>query len=103
MDMLATALEATQTDLRLLSEGVSGIAQRMNGIEGATNALRRRIQEIEISTRPAVKFVGDVLPDMRSHVADASRLANESAQAIEEILQQELLIRRDLDALLSPE
>jgi hypothetical protein len=48
-----------------------------------------------------VDFTRVALPALEVRLADAHRLATESALAIEELLQQEILIRRDLNALLA--
>ena len=100
---VSLAVENLRRDLQCFVEGASNVVQRLDGVEKDTIDLTRRLEDVVLATRPSVDFASVGLPELKARLADANRLANESALAIEELLQQEMLIRRDLNALVSPD
>jgi hypothetical protein len=108
IDALRTELESVSRtvdtlsgDLRGFVEEVGDVVERLKAIETITADLNRRLEEVILATSPSVDFTRVALPALEVRLADAHRLATESALAIEELLQQEILIRRDLNALLA--
>lgn len=92
VEAMASAMKAILDELDRVTGGISQLAEHVDRVEEQTNNVRRLLADVDASIKSS---------DMSDRIAEAHRLANESAQAIEEILQQELLIRRDLSALQS--
>lgn len=97
---LSKVVEGIESDMKSQSELLAFAIKRIDSMEDATRDAVRRLDDLIVATSPAVDFATESLPSLRERVTEANRLANESAVAIETILQQEVLIRRDLNCLL---
>jgi hypothetical protein len=102
LESVSLTVDALRVGLEVLVERVGHVVQQLEGVEKVTSELGRRLEEVVVVTRPSVDFNRVALPALEVQLAYAHRLATESALAIEELLQQEVLIRRDLTALLTP-
>lgn len=101
LESVSVTVDAMRVDLEVLVERVGHVIQQLERVEEVTSELGRRLEEVVVVTRPSVDFNRVGLPALEVRLADAHRLATESALAIEELLQQEVLVRRDLSSLLT--
>ena len=89
-DAIKSALDrrySTRDEMASMRAVLAGLASRIESLESEVTSLRVSVAEMtETSGRMGVT------------VQEADRLAKECAQAIERLLQEELLLRRDLDA-----
>ena len=80
-------------DRRYLTRGeaavldLTEIVDRLDSIEAGLEGLRSSVSALQCTVQRA-----------EANVEDVERLSGECAQAIERLLQEELLLRRDLDA-----
>lgn len=83
--------------LEALTRELTELTERQERTDAVLATLTETLRRLEASTGPAVAFVGHEDPhELRKRLYEAHRLAREGAFAIEQLLQEELLIKRDL-------
>lgn len=103
LEASASLLGETRDKVSQIGNDMAALSKSIAVFQEVAERLERRVDQLQAATNPSVRFTGEALPEMKHRLGEAHRLANESARAIEEILQQELLIKRDLNALRPPE
>jgi hypothetical protein len=81
--------------------------KQLNEIADAVNMLREQLDQLQSQVQALASrtgqgdlFVGSEDPnEMRRALFNAVRLADECSRAIEQLLQSDILLRRDLDAV----
>ena len=89
-DAIKSALDrrySTRDEMGSMRVVLAGLAARIESLESEVTSLRESVAE-----------VAENIGRMGATVQDVDRLANECGLAIERLLQEELLLRRDLDA-----
>ena len=77
------------------------MASDLDDVEVSVAAVESAVEQLIGRTRSAVDFVAQESPhDLRKGLFEAHRLAREGTLAIELVLQQEVLLRRDIDAAM---
>lgn len=88
---------AVQDELADVRRALTSLSDRLELLEAA-------VTKGEKQAAKGANFVSAEDPhELRKRIFTAYRLANESAQAIERLLQADIILRRDLDALSSDE
>lgn len=103
---LRNRLQTTGDDVGRLESEISTAMKAANDrlveLEHRLDAAQASIAAVVETTRPAVAFVAEEEPhELRKRLFEAHRLAREGAFAIEQLLQTEVLLRRDLEQVAS--
>jgi hypothetical protein len=82
------------------SEQLGEVADAIRSLDERVSRLQTEIRALTGQVGPGDLFVGRGDPhEMRKQLSTASRLADECSRAIEQLLQTNILLRRDLDAV----
>ncbi len=94
--------EAIAAELKtLIDDQTETIEAGLSHLRDTVLMVRNAVDELAETTRPAVDFVAQEPPhELRKRLFEAHRLARECAVAIELMLQEEVLIKRDIDIAL---
>ena len=81
-------------------EELSSVDAQVRSYQGLISDLRHRVDALDGRVEAGYAFFGSESPtELRKIVIDSKRLAEECASAIEHLLQTDILLRRDIDAV----
>lgn len=96
LDQMQSHLVKIRESQQSLTETLDSLAQRIESLEKTMSSVQTEL----IQAKAGSDFVASENPhELRKKLFAAHRLANECATSIERLLQADLLIRRDLDAM----
>lgn len=96
LDQLESHLLIVRESQESLSNALSSLGRRLEALEESMSSVQTGLARAEAGS----DFVGLENPhELRKKLFAADRLARECATSIERLLQADLLIRRDLDAI----
>lgn len=99
LDRRALQTEVQGEEIELLSARIALLEAELERVRDTLGAMHSKANEMGAVVNSVAELLGDGTPrDLRRIVMEAHRLAREGALAIEQLLQADLLVRRDIDA-----